>query len=82
MTNDHEITALSADLNNWVATTKLPETYPQFSYSQLKHMFWKRDEKPGLNRCYRKLGKGSYVNIKLFGLWMAGELPEQKESIG
>ena len=72
--------AISQDLNNWLPVTEIPSIYPQFNHPTLKNMFWKRAEKPGLERCCRIVGKKMFVNTKLFGLWMAGELPEQQST--
>jgi hypothetical protein len=74
---DLNLIAISQDLNNWLPVTEIPKHYPQFTYPTLKAMFWKRAEKPGLERCCRIVGKRMFVNSKLFGLWMAGGLPEQ-----
>jgi len=73
-----QVNELTTDLNNWQPMSMVAVTFPQFSQSQLKLLFWKRDEKPGLNRCCRMIGKRLYVNLPVFGLWMAGQLPEQK----
>ncbi|GKR72181.1 hypothetical protein KAM479_41020 [Aeromonas caviae] len=62
---------------NWLPVTEIPKHYPQFNYPTLKVMFWKRAEKPGLERCCRIVGRRMFVNTKLFGLWMAGGLSEQ-----
>jgi len=77
MTND-QLTKLSIDLTNWIPTQEVPKHYPQFNLTQLKALIWKRSERKGLSRCYKRVGKRGYINVKLFSLWMAGELPEQK----
>ena len=69
---DLNLIAISQDLNNWLPVTEIPKHHPQFNYPTLKAMFWKRAEKPGLERCCRIVGKRMFVNTKLFGLWMAG----------
>ncbi len=74
MTN---ITKYTIDLNNWRVLTEIPSQYPQFSLSQLKHLFWKRKEHVGLSQCYRVIGKRAYVCLPLFGLWLAGELNQE-----
>ncbi|WP_218972505.1 hypothetical protein [Aeromonas media] len=75
---DLNLITMSQDLNNWLPITEIPAIYPQFNHPTLKTMFWKRAEKPGLNRCCRIVGKRMFINTKLFGLWMAGGLPEQQ----
>ncbi len=49
---DLNLIAISQDLNNWLPVTEIPKHYPQFNYLTLKAMFWKRAEKPGLERCW------------------------------
>lgn len=66
------------NLQDWVPLSEVPNQFPQFSYNRLKRLFWKRDEHLGLSSCYRRVGRVSYVNVRLFALWMAGALPEQK----
>lgn len=66
------------DLNNWQAMADIPKSFPQFKYPTLKTLFWQSDKHPGLNRCSRILGKKRYINIPLFGLYLAGQLPEQQ----
>lgn len=75
---DMNLLAMSQDLKNWMPMVELPEHYPQFSKASLKHMFWKRDERPGLSRCSRLVGKKLFVNVPMFGLYLAGALPEQQ----
>lgn len=74
---EQQLDELAQDLKNWMAMDELPNHYPQFSYATLKVMFWKRAERPGLQRISKKVGKKLFVNIPMFGLWMAGKLPEQ-----
>ncbi|BEE19545.1 MULTISPECIES: hypothetical protein [Aeromonas] len=76
--NEMSLISMSQDLNNWVAMVELPKAYPQFSKASLKHLFWKRAERPGLERCSRLVGKKLYINVPMFGLWLAGQLPEQQ----
>ncbi len=77
MTHD-QTHSLEMNLNNWLPITKLHEHFPQFHQSTLKHLFSQREKKIGLSRCYRKIGRKGFVNIALFGLWLAGQLPEQQ----
>ncbi|MFM5589199.1 hypothetical protein ACET65_19845 [Aeromonas rivipollensis] len=70
--------AMAQDPANWVAMSEMPSRYPQFSKATLKHLFWKRAERPGLERCSRMIGKKLFINVPMFGLWMAGALPEQQ----
>lgn len=69
---------ISQRLENWKTISELAEQYPQFSRSTLKTLFWKREERPGLSRCARVVGKKMYVNVPMFGMWLGGELPEQR----
>lgn len=78
--NDPTLAIHAQNLKNWMELKKLPEIYPQFSYSTLKHLFWKRAERPGLERCSRMVGKKLFINVPLFGLYLAGALPEQQGS--
>lgn len=71
--------AVAQDVKNWVPMREFPKLYPQFTQSTIKTLMWKRDEKPGLNRCARMVGSKLYINTKLFGMWLAGALPEQQE---
>lgn len=75
---DQDITHFTTDLANWIPQREIPSRYPQFSASQIKHLFWKRDEHPGLEQCSRTVGRRMYINAPLFGLWLAGQLPAQR----
>lgn len=72
------LTNFKSDLKNWVACKELCKRYPQFSNAQLKYLLWKRKDDPALESCCCLVGKKLYVNVPMFGLWMAGELPQQK----
>ncbi|ATL98518.1 hypothetical protein CK910_08515 [Aeromonas sp. CA23] len=72
--------AVAQDVNNWQPMQEFPKHFPQFSASTIKTLMWKREEKPGLNRCARMVGSKLYINTKLFGMWMAGVLPEQQKN--
>lgn len=67
-----------SDLSNWVRLSDLHNVFSQFSRPQLKMLFWKRDERKGLNECCKMLGKYMYVNTKIFSLWLSGELDQKK----
>ncbi|MFT6928129.1 MAG: hypothetical protein ACJAZP_003778 [Psychromonas sp.] len=69
------------NLENWRPVRQLAKEYPQFTDTQLKRLFWQRNKYPGLSTCYRQVGKRGYVCLPLFGLWLAGQLPEQKKDI-
>lgn len=77
--NKFDLMALAQCLNNWKDMNELSTEYPQFSRSTLKHMFWTQAERPGLARCTRIVGKKRFVNVPMFGLWLAGALPEQQQ---
>ncbi|MFQ2558932.1 hypothetical protein ACK3Z7_05985 [Aeromonas caviae] len=68
----------ATNVENWMPSRELPKVYPQFSPAQMKALLWKREQHTGLSRCCRMVGARLYVNTKLFGYWLAGELPEQK----
>lgn len=78
---DERLSALEQDLTNWKLASEVATLYPQFSAPQLKNLIWRRDDHKGLSRCYRRIGKRGYINIPLFGLYMAGQLPEQQDSL-
>jgi hypothetical protein len=48
---------------------------------QIKNLFLNRDSAkyPGLNHCFKLVGKTGYINEPLFGLWMADLLTDIKE---
>ncbi|PMM87091.1 hypothetical protein BCT45_05155 [Vibrio breoganii] len=73
------LTTYTTDLNNWQPMTKVAEVFPQFTKQQLKRLFWQREKHMGLMRCYKQVGKRGYVCLPLFGMWLAGQLPEQQE---
>lgn len=73
-----QISTLSSDLNNWLPVSEVPSHFQQFTSAQLKRLFWQREQHKGLSRCYRQVGKRGYLNAPLFGLYLAGMLPEQQ----
>lgn len=75
-----QLTQLSTNLENWIPSLEFPERFPQFTTSQIKRLLWKRSEDPALASCCRMVGKQLYVNAPMFGLWMAGALPQQQEA--
>ncbi len=77
--NDQHLTVMAQNLSNWQPMSELPNHYNQFTYATLKTLFWKRTERPGLERCSRMVGKKLFINVPMFGLWLAGELPEQQD---
>lgn len=80
MTDQNNVTKLSSDLNNWLPVSEVPNHFQQFTAAQLKRLFWQREKHAGLSTCYRQVGKRGYLNIPLFGLYLAGLLPEQQGS--
>lgn len=74
----NDLIRMSQQIENWRPFADIAEEYPQFSQSTLKTLFWKRDERPGLSRCARMVGKRLFVNVPMFGLWLGGQLPEQQ----
>lgn len=77
-TQEEKTAAIAANLANWPSMREFANSHPQFTYAQLKALFWKADEHPGLSRCTRIIGKRRYVCAPLFGLYLAGLLPEQQ----
>jgi hypothetical protein len=77
--NETNLISMAQNLNNWMPMAEVPKHYSQFTYSTLKVLFWKRAERPGLERCSRRVGKKLFVNVPMFGLWLAGQLPEQQD---
>jgi hypothetical protein len=78
---DQNFNLYMIDLDNWQPAKKVAETFPQFTPTQLKRLFWQRDKYPGLSTCYRQVGKRGYICLPSFGLWLAGQLPEQNKDI-
>lgn len=76
--NEDQTAVIASDLTNWRPVREIAEANGQFTYAQLKALFWKADEHPGLSRCTRIIGKRRYVCAPLFGLYLAGLLPEQQ----
>ena len=74
--NDSELIDYITNLNNWVPQRDIPKVYPQYTHSQIKILFWKREEHPGLSRCMKMVGKRMYINVPMFGLWMAGKISD------
>lgn len=74
---DAQIIEMASDMDNWVAIRDFTHKVNGFTYAQLKVLFWKAEEHPGLETCTRIVGKKRYINLKLFGAWLAGLLPEQ-----
>lgn len=73
MQNLNQPSQTLSNLSNWKTLAQIAKENPQFSHSQLKRLFWKRDEHQGLNTCVKKIGKRIYINEPAFALWMAGE---------
>lgn len=69
-----ETTPVFTSLTNWKTLEQLVNDNPQFTYSQLKRLFWKRDEHHGLNQCVKRIGRKLYINEPAFALWISGEL--------
>jgi len=64
---------LAMALNNRVPMRKTPSVLPQFSYNQIKTLLWKR-ESNGLSRCSKMIESNFYINLPMFGLYLAREL--------
>ena len=70
----NQIQELASNPSYWVTTRQATEHFP-FTYPQISALL-RNNADPSLSKCQRKIGKTKYVNIKLLGLWMAGELQE------
>ncbi len=74
----NQVNELSRNLKNWVTLRKFVEDNPEFTYSQIRYQFQHRKGHVGLETCFRQVGRKGYGNPQLFGLYMAGLLPEQQ----
>jgi hypothetical protein len=72
--NSQQSTEMLSNLSNWKTLRQLANENPQFTYSQLKRLFWLRDQHPGLSNCARLIGKRVYVNEPVFAMWLSGQL--------
>jgi hypothetical protein len=79
MNNPTNLEEMFSNLSNWKTLSQLADTHPQFSYAQLKVLFWKRNEHTGLKHCVKKIGKRIYINEPAFSLWMSGRLKDRGE---
>ncbi|TLU67340.1 hypothetical protein FE810_03395 [Thalassotalea litorea] len=78
MLNNQQYKEIVTSVDGWIPLMVMAEKSALFSYAQLRLMHNRREEHPHLNKCFRRVGKRILVNDKLFGLWMANELPEQR----
>lgn len=69
------IQELASDPSYWEPTRNVADRF-NLSYDQMSRVL-RENKDPSLTRCKRKIGKTNYVNYKLFGLWMAGELSSE-----
>ena len=76
MQNPKQSIEMLSNLSNWKTLRQISNENPQFSYCQLKLLFWKRNEHEGLNRCVKRIGKRLYINEPAFGLWLANSFEE------
>lgn len=77
-TINSQILEIIKTAEHWKTQEQFVTENPQFKKSQIKNLFWKRDKHVGLSRCYRQIGKKSYICVPLFFMWAAGQLPEQQ----
>ncbi len=75
----NQVNEISRDLSNWVTLRNFVDENPEFTYSQIRYQFLHRKDQIGLETCFRQVGRKGYGNPKLFGLYMAGLLPEQQK---
>lgn len=74
----NEVSGLSRNLGNWLTLKKFVEQHPEFTYSQIRYLYLHRKKRTGLETCFRQVGRKGYGNPQLFGLYLAGLLPEQQ----
>ena len=74
-----ELNQIKLDLTNWVPLTDIGKHFPNFSYPQLRRIFWKREEEryAGFSQCTKQVGKKVYINTSLFSWWLAGGFSAQ-----
>lgn len=70
----NQLSEMFSSLSNWKTISQITESNSQFTKSQLKHLFWKRNEYAGLSRCIAKIGNKLYINEPAFALWLAGHV--------
>jgi len=75
--NTNQLNEMFSNLSNWKTISQITESNNQFTKSQLKHLFWKRDEYDGLSQCIAKVGNKLYVNEPAFALWLSGQIGEK-----
>jgi len=75
--NTNQTNEMFSNLSNWKTIVQITESNHQFTKSQLKHLFWKRDEYIGLGQCVAKIGNKLYVNEPAFALWLSGQNGEK-----
>lgn len=73
MQNHTQLNETLSSLSNWKPLAQIANEHPQFTYSQLKHLFWKRKHLTGLSQCARLIGRKLYVNEPAFARWLAGD---------
>ena len=71
-----QLSQMLSNLSNWKTMAQIAEENPQFTYGQLKHLFWKRETHDGLSVCVRMVGRKLYINEPAFALWLSGQLYE------
>lgn len=78
MVNSKEYQQVITSLDSWVTLKEFSKTNGVFTFAQLRHMVEHVDHYPYLDKTYRMISRRLLFNEKLFALWMANELPEQK----
>ncbi|MEM0554912.1 MULTISPECIES: hypothetical protein [Aeromonas] len=66
------IQELAMNIDNWVPVREA--SIDGMNYQILLRCLSKRSTDAALGKCCRKIGNRLFINTKLFGLWMAGEL--------
>lgn len=67
---------LAADLTLWLPLRSIPEHFPAFTYNTLGGYIreHRRNPRDAIHHCTRLMGKRMFVNTKLLGQYMAGQL--------
>ena len=73
----NQLDEMLSNLSNWKTISQITESNRQFTKSQLKHFFWKRDEHKGLGHCVAKIGNKLYINEPAFSLWLSEQNGER-----
>jgi hypothetical protein len=80
MVTELEYRQIITDPENWFTLTEFSKRSKTHTRHQMRHLLENAARYPHLERTFKKLCGRILVNEKLFGLWLAGELPGQRET--